>query len=288
MSASRWSRLKELVQGALELEPGERAAFLAEACGDDAVLLREAEELLEGADSAEPGFLEPPDLEPESAAGLQGAARSAAPLRLGEFELLDEVGRGGVGVVYRARQIGLDRIVAVKVLETGLATSEQAILRFEHEARAVAKLHHEGIVPIYAVGVDGVNHWFAMEFVQGGDLAQELQRQRLGRDHRLPLPETPGHASSVAARMRSVARALQAAHDVGVVHRDVKPQNLLIDEDGNLRLADFGLAKDASQGSISISGELLGTPYYMSPEQARARRESIDHRTDVYSAGAVL
>ncbi len=285
MSGDRWDRLKRLVQEALELEPDERPAFLARECAGDTVLLQDAQSLIAGNEAAAPTFLEAPRLDGSEpvAAGSAGA-----PVRLGEFELLEEIGRGGVGVVYRARQAGLDRWVAVKVLEVGLATSEQAIQRFEREARAVAKLHHEGIVPIYAVGAEGVNHWFAMEFVTGGDLAQELQRQRLGRAAKLPLLGASGHARSVARRMSNVARALQAAHDVGVVHRDVKPQNLLIDEEGSLRLADFGLAKDEALGSLSLSGELLGTPYYMSPEQARARRDGIDHRTDVYSAGAVL
>ena len=282
MSPEVWERAKEVLDGARPLPPGEREGFVRRTCGGDAELLDLALELLRGFDSAGDEFLEPPP-PPEA---LPPAPRVHGVL--GEFELIEEIGRGGMGVVYRARQAALERVVAVKVLELGLTTSPRDVDRFLREARASAKLQHDGIVPVHSVGRVGNAHYFAMELVPRGDLAGELQRQAEGGEACYPRPGEPGHVRFAVERIAGVAEALQYAHGRGVVHRDIKPQNLLIGDDDELKLVDFGLAKDESQGSISRTGEVLGTPFYMSPEQARARREGIDHRTDVYSLGTVL
>ena len=208
---------------------------------------------------------------------------------LGEFELVRELGRGGSGVVWLARQPGLDREVALKILPSSPATSARTIERFEREARNVAKLRHPGIVSIYSVDrVDGLS-FFAMEYVPGQDLARLLiqQRQRVPTAA-LPRPGERGRLSAVARCIASVADALEHAHSHGLVHRDVKPQNLLVREDGSVVLADFGLARAEDLGSITKTGELAGTLNYMSPEQLERSKARVDHRTDIFSLGVVL
>ena len=281
MSDPRWERVKELVAETLGLAPDRREAFLSEACAGDHELRAEVESLVRAAESAAPEFLLPPAL-------ATVAAPAGEPKILGEFELLREIGRGAMGVVYEARQKGLERSVAVKVLSIGVTTTQRQVDRFHREAIAVAKLKHPGIVPVFTTGSTQDAHYFAMEYVPGGNLGAELARQRRREPGLLPPPGSPEHLQTCARAAAEIAEALQCAHEAGVVHRDVKPQNILIGEAGAMRLVDFGLAKDESLGSLSRSGEVAGTPHYMSPEQARARRYAIDHRTDVYSLSVVL
>jgi formylglycine-generating enzyme required for sulfatase activity len=282
VSTERYARLKEIVNAALDLAPAERAAYLGAACGDDRELLAEAEELLRAAEDAGTSFLEPPR--------AVATASAPAPMQrtLGDFELLRELGRGAMGIVYEARQRGLERSVALKVLHVGLSTTAAQVERFQRESLAMAKLDHPSIVRVYTTGQTEDAHYFAMEYVPRGSLAAELARQRKGEPGYLPTLGSAAHISSSAQVAAELAEALQCAHDAGLVHRDVKPQNVLIADEGAMRLADFGLARDESMGSLSQSGEVAGTPHYMSPEQARAKRSAIDHRTDVYSLGVVL
>ncbi|MCK6445244.1 MAG: protein kinase [Planctomycetes bacterium] len=215
--------------------------------------------------------------------------------QLGDFRILRELGHGAMGVVYLALQESLQRLVALKVLPVHLTLLENRVERFRREALAAAKLRHPSIVPIFAVGEERGMHYFAMEYVRGKNLAQELETQRARkRDERVADSSDRlgsrangyiGHACEIAAR---IARALDYAHGQGVIHRDVKPQNILIDENGEPFLVDFGLAKDFELESLSGTGDRAGTPHYMSPEQALARRAKIDHRTDVFSLGVVL
>ncbi|QDU84277.1 Serine/threonine-protein kinase StkP [Planctomycetes bacterium Pla163] len=299
----RLARLLALYERAVELEDSEREAFLESACGDDPTLRLELEVLLADDGSGSSRFLEPPGMpshgsKPGTGSGAldpkrKGTDAGAVPFQLGPFDLVSELGRGSSGVVYLASERSLGRQVALKVLSTNVTTTRDQVERFHREAQAVAKLDHPGIVRIHSDGVEGANHWFAMEYVEGRDLAREVELQRLvsvlpGEQPILPRPGERDHAARVAELVARVARALHAAHRAGIVHRDVKPSNILLGADGSVRVADFGLARDAAFGSVSATGDVAGTPHYMSPEQARVERASVDHRTDVYSLGVVL
>jgi aminoglycoside phosphotransferase (APT) family kinase protein len=194
------------------------------------------------------------------------------PAKFGDYELVQEIGRGGMGVVYRAMQASLGREVAVKMILRGQLASQADRERFEAEAQAAARLDHPGIVPVYEVGeIDG-RAYFSMKHVLGTTLAQRLAEG--------PLP--PREASRILA---SVARAIHFAHLRGVLHRDLKPSNILLDENGEPHVTDFGLAKQiADPASLTKSGAVLGTPAYMAPEQAAGARGQIGPASDVYSA----
>ena len=198
------------------------------------------------------------------------------PARFGDYELRQELGRGGMGVVYRAWQGSLSREVAVKMILRGQLATQLDRDRFEAEAQAAAKLDHPGIVPVYEVGeIDG-RAYFSMKFVRGTTLGQRLIAG--------PLP--PREAAQMLA---AVARAIHFAHMRGVLHRDLKPSNILLDEDGEPHVTDFGLAKQLTDGqSVTKSGMMLGTPAYMAPEQAAGVRGQVGPRSDVYSLGVIL
>ena len=261
---------------------------------------------------------------------------SSTPQRLGDFEILRELGRGGMGVVYEARQVSLNRRVALKVLSGGLGLTGKAVKRFRREAEAAAKLHHTNIVPIYATGEENGIHFYAMELVEGPSLDRVIRQMRVSGGAKEPsegnattvepdasgvsewVRETIGLAASsppapspssedstrelsisgsasgtkyfdtVATMMADVADALQHAHDEGVIHRDIKPSNLLLSPDGRVSINDFGLARILEQPGMTMSGEFVGSPLYMSPEQITAGRAPLDHRTDIYSLGATL
>jgi serine/threonine protein kinase len=252
-----------------------------------------------------------------------GAAGPPGPTQLGDFRILREVGRGGMGIVYEAEQVSLGRRVALKVLPLAATLGGTQLQRFQNEARAAAGLHHTNIVPVYFVGSERGVHFYAMQFIDGQSLAAVLARLRRpagpgagqGTDAATtayvppppaaeagaPASTQPGALLTTAggAQGRDYFRAVaelgvQAAegldygHRVGVVHRDVKPGNLLLDGSGRLWVTDFGLAQVQGTDSLTATGELVGTLRYMSPEQALAKRVVIDHRTDVYSLGATL
>jgi eukaryotic-like serine/threonine-protein kinase len=194
----------------------------------------------------------------------------------GDYELLAEIARGGMGVVYKARQVTLNRTVAVKMILGGCLASPDDVKRFRVEAEAAAQLDHPGIVPIYEVGEHEGNHYYSMGFVDGQSLAARVTQG--------PLP--PREA---AALVRNVAEAVHYAHEKGVIHRDLKPGNVLLDEHGRPRVTDFGLAKlTQSASGLTGTGQILGTPSYMPPEQAAAQVHAIGRAADVYSMGAIL
>jgi serine/threonine protein kinase len=197
------------------------------------------------------------------------------PNRLGDFQLLREVGRGGMGIVYEARQVSLGRRVAVKVLPAASLLDARQLQRFQNEARAAAQLNHPHIVDVICVGCDNGVHYFAMRFVDGQTLAEAIQN---------PKSKIPNRAEWIA----QAAEALEYAHAAGVVHRDVKPSNLLVDNEGKLWVTDFGVARFGDDAGLTLTGDLLGTLRYMSPEQALGRLSAIGPRSDVYSLGATL
>src|SRR5215472_13781150 len=236
-----------------------------------------------------------------------------------------------MGVVYEARQVSLNRKVALKVLSGGLGMTSHAVQRFRREAEAAAKLHHTNIVPVYATGEQDGTHFYAMELIEGPSLNHVIRQLRqapgkgpAGAGPAPPEPVTGDPASSgaaltgpyveglgpssasaaggsstqlssgghyfdtVARMVAEVADALEHAHQHGVIHRDIKPSNLLLSPDGRLAVNDFGLARVLEQPGVTITGEFVGTPAYMSPEQITAGRTPLDHRTDIYSLGATL
>jgi serine/threonine protein kinase len=260
---------------------------------------------------------------------------------IGDFRLLREVGRGGMGVVYEAHQLSLDRHVALKVLPCAAALDPRQLQRFKNEAHAAALLNHPNIVPIYSVGCEQGTHYYAMQFIEGQSVAgliTELRRSRADTAHAAPghtftnrveppdgapatnRPQTsplspseeagtpaadtthspsktgdthrPGWKQDYFRRVADLgmkaAEALEHAHQLGVVHRDVKPANLLLDRRGALWITDFGVALLKSKDGLTSTGELVGTLRYMSPEQAGAQRDLVDQRTDIYSLGATL
>jgi len=240
-------------------------------------------------------------------ANLGLAARGRKLLVVPGYEIIDEIGRGGMGIVYRARQLGLQRTVALKMVLTGFHAEPKNLARLRAEAATLARLQHPNIVQIYDVGEAEGRPYFVFEFVAGGSLAQHLQGK----------PQ-PVHAASQL--VETLARAVQAAHTNGVIHRDLKPANILLQKDEGKRLkdeknsdpsdslfiahrspfnlpkiTDFGLAKciggdeeGAGPGGLTVTGDLLGTPNYMAPEQAMARRQPLGPTADVYALGAIL
>jgi tetratricopeptide (TPR) repeat protein len=212
-----------------------------------------------------------------------GARASAAPLlAFSDYELLEEIARGGMGVVYRARQVSLNRPVAIKLMLGGYLANAAGMQRFRAEAETAAQLHHPNIVAIYEVGDHEGQPFFSMELVAGRNLAQVV------RDESLP-------SRKAAAYLKAIAEAVQYAHSRSVLHRDLKPSNILIDENDQPRITDFGLAKRLSDPQLSttdpqltLTGQVLGSPSFIPPEQAAGQKDAIGPASDVYSLGAIL
>ncbi len=277
MTPERWREVDAVLRGALFCEPERRAAFVAHACGEDEALRREVASLLDAHDRADDDFLERP-----AAEVLQGrSAPSPLVARLvnalaDRYEIECELAHGGMATVYLARDVRHDRRVAIKVLREELAAAVGAE-RFLEEIRVTASLQHPHILPLFDSGnVDGLL-WYVMPFVEG-----ETLRSRLAREGRLPV-------DTALQFFCEMADALDYAHHHGVVHRDVKPENVLL-QSGHALVADFGIAlalERAGGERLTRTGISLGTPQYMAPEQA-AGEHAVDARTDVYALGAVL
>jgi len=286
MANERWLRLKALHERVFEL-PLEAAREIVEReLADDPELAKELVSLLEQK-TEDTSFLKFDDAP---------VSPSIFPPhhRLGDYELLHEIGRGGMGFVYMARHLPLERDVALKVLNPSLSFRQEHVDRFRREAQRLAQFKNPGIVPIFDVqSIDSV-HFFAMEFVDGLDLHRELVclRKQAGVDsHRATLPpaDSKGYFKIIAGIVRQAAGALADAHEHRITHRDIKPHNLILGRDGRLRIVDFGIARDESMGRAKDRDEPAGTIYYMSPEQAKLSRDRVvDHRTDIYSLGVVL
>ncbi len=193
----------------------------------------------------------------------------------GDYELLEEIARGGMGVVYKARQLSLGRIVAVKMMQPGIVATDEEVQRFRAEATAAASLQHPNIVAIHEIGEQDGLHYFSMDYIEGDSLA--------GMAARKPLEE-----KVAAAHVRTLAATIQYAHDKGIIHRDLKPANVLFDRAGQLHITDFGLARAIDRhSSLTATGTLLGTPSYMAPEQAEGGK-NLGPTTDVYALGVIL
>lgn len=204
------------------------------------------------------------------------SANLALPNPFGDYELIEEIARGGMGAVFKARQKSLDRLVALKVILAGAFASKEHVDRFSVEARAAAKLRHSGIVAVYEFGQVGRQHYFSMEYVEGANLSTICNGK-------------PIDGVRAAGYLKAVAEAVHYAHEQGVLHRDIKPANILIDRADRVQITDFGLAKHSeAQMELTATGQIIGTPHYMAPEQARGDWSSVDRRSDVYSLGAVL
>ena len=207
----------------------------------------------------------------------EGVGSGARQSGLEDYDVLREIAKGGMGVVYEARQRSLNRVVALKMIKAGQLANAEDVARFYAEAEAAANLRHPNIVAVYEVGrADAAQHYFTMDYVAGPSLLDVVRKQPLS-------------AREAAAYVVKVARAIQFAHDRSVLHRDLKPSNILLGEDGEPRVTDFGLAKRIDQDArLTVAGAVVGTPAYMPPEQARGDTRNVGRAADIYSLGAVL
>ena len=278
MTSDRWAEVERIYHDALERGDGERAAFLEDACGGDDALKREVSSLLEH-EPAAGAFLERPALEDEAKRLPQGPR--VGPRGIDGYEILSLVGEGGMGEVYRARDLTLGREVAIKVLARSVAGGAGNLRRFEEEARLASALNHPNIVTIYGVGEKPDFAYIAMELVRGRTLRALLAADRV----------TVKRALDLAVQL---AEALAAAHAIGIIHRDLKPENLMVTPEGLLKVLDFGIAKlqgptpgtGAPRGFQTEDGRILGTVGYMSPEQAAGKPAS--HASDQFALGTIL
>ncbi len=287
MTPVEFQRVAVAFQHVRELPLGVREAWLATRLGSRPDLLGHVQKMLVAdqrdpfrrsplydhlatvdlAASTDPGRRTNPENEPSS---------DKLPPSLPGYQLLRELGRGGMGVVFKARQHAPQRIVAVKMILAGEFASAQEVERFRAEAQAAANLSHSGIVPIYEVGHHQGRHFFSMGYIEGESLAAVIGRQVWS-------PE------KIAQLVLKIAEAMAHAHAAGIVHRDLKPSNILLDPQGEPRVTDFGLAKRLGEDSeMTYSGQILGSPGYMAPEQAAGRRHEISAATDIYGLGAIL
>ena len=287
METERWRKVERLYHSALELAEIDRAEFVQEACGGDESIEREVKSLL--AESETVDFLEVPALE-VAARNLAASATPAGephPATIGRFRIIRLLGEGGMGTVYEAEQEEPRRIVALKVIKLGLATPDR-LRRFRQESHALARLQHPGIAQIYESNTAdtgfGPQPYFAMEFIRGLPLRQYAEVHQLSTRQKLEL-------------MVKVCEAVHHAHQRGLIHRDLKPGNILVDEAGQPKILDFGVARvteaDLQEGDAQPTmqtglGQLVGTLAYMSPEQVLGDPLEVDTRSDVYSLGVIL
>jgi eukaryotic-like serine/threonine-protein kinase len=274
MTPERWQQIRDVLEKALELAPGQRSSFLDGACLSDQSLRREVETLLASSEDARSGFLESSPLRVTITSGT----------KLGEYEVKSLLGSGGMGEVYRARDSRLGRDVAIKVLPSFLSTDSDRLRRFEQEARAAAALNHPNILAVFQMGTYQGAPYLVSELLEGETLREQIKRGRLA-------------ARKAIDYGVQIARGLAAAHEKGIAHRDLKPENLFVTKDGRVKILDFGLAKlmqpqsGSDDNAITLTkgteaGMVMGTVGYMAPEQVRG--QTADHRADIFAFGAIL
>src|SRR6476659_6959746 len=285
MNAERWQQVNDLFHSAVERAPGERAAFLEEACQGDEDLRREVKSLLTSHERTD-GFIESPAFEVAPELLTNDRTGALVGELIGHYRIESLIGVGGMGEVYLARDERLGRKAALKFLPHSLTTDEAQLSRFKNEARTASALNHPNILTVYEIGAEGNVQFIATEFIEGVTLRDALASGRMSAHN----------AMEIAVQ---VASALAAAHDAGVVHRDIKPANIMLRPDGYAKVLDFGIAKLTEQKRASDAhrvettallqtrpGLVLGTAHYMSPEQARGQK--VDARSDIWSLGVVL
>src|SRR5687768_7431971 len=292
MKAERLQQVSPIFRQAVDLPSEERAAFLATACGDDAVLREDVERLLIAHEQAG-SFIESPAYE-RAAELLTDEPASIVGQLISHYRIVRPLGIGGMGVVYLASDTKLGRSIALKFLPSDVASDKERMRRFIQEAKAAATLNHPNIAHIYEVGETGNTHFIAIEYVDGVTLGDKIHRERA------PLGQ-------LLKYLTQVAEGLGKAHAAGIVHRDLKPDNIMITRDDYAKILDFGLAKlvepqrasgaarpssgetaTAILAQHSMPGMIMGTAGYMSPEQAQGKVRELDHRSDIFSFGCIL
>src|SRR5262247_250128 len=283
MKPDQWRQVDQLFQAALERASEERTAFISEACGGDDSLRREVEALL-AADGQAESFIEAPAYAVAAPLIVEDETPSPMGKIIGHYQVISLVGRGGMGEVYCARDTKLDRVVALKILPKEMSVDWERMRRFSREAKAASALNHPNVAHIYEIGEAEGLSFIAMEYVEGQTLAARINGQPLAVNEILEIGN-------------QIADALDEAHGKGITHRDIKPANVMLNERGQVKVLDFGLAKIARQTSPDLasdistlaktaSGVVMGTVPYMSPEQARGLE--VDARADIWSLGVTL
>ena len=284
MTPARWQQAKAIFHSVLDLAPGERSAFLSEACEADEALRKEVESLI-ASHEKDGSFIDSPAYE-VAAEILTNDPELRAGQMIGHYQILSTLGKGGMGEVYLAQDTKLSRKVALKVLPGAFTRDQERLQRFKQEARATSAMNHPNILTIFEIGEADGRHYITTEFIEGQTLGQRIAAG----------PLKLGETLNIAEQITS---ALSAAHGAGIVHRDVKPENIMIRRDGIVKVLDFGLAKlaqnqplrsgpeDSTRALVKTNtGVVMGTFAYMSPEQARGL--SLDARTDIWSLGVVI
>ncbi|MEP6923173.1 MAG: serine/threonine-protein kinase, partial [Pyrinomonadaceae bacterium] len=284
MNQDRWQKVKVLFEAAVELAPLERRRFLDNSCGKDNELRREVENLLDSDEDAE-SFLEYPAAQEVASLIIQAETKNFATGKsFGHYEIIRQIGAGGMGEVYLAQDTRLDRRVAVKILNREFSRHEQNLQRFIQEAKAASALNHPNILVIHEIGETADSNYIVSEFIEGDTLREHFRNR-------------PLKLSEILDISTQIANALSAAHAARIVHRDIKPENIMVRPDGYVKILDFGLAKlvepkvigfeDATaRQNQTAKGVILGTVNYMSPEQAKG--EKLDERTDIFSFGVLV
>jgi len=285
MTPEQWQKVEDVLQGALDRSPDERASFLAEACAGDLELKEEAISLVNAYDAAG-DFIEQPAIVRDARVFVDDDLDHKIGRAIGPYKIIDGLGVGGMGEVYLAEDTRLDRLVALKILPAYFASDDSRLRRFQREARAASALNHPNILTIHEVGESAGIRYIATEFIDGQTLRELMRNEELSPEDVLNIAE-------------QVASALAAAHAAGIVHRDIKPENIMRRTDGLVKILDFGIAKlmepetpdylDQTQPGARTqteAGLVMGTVNYMSPEQARGL--PVDERTDIWSLGVVL
>ena len=287
MTPEEWQQIDRIFNQALSLPPNQRPAFLSQACGSNAELRRQIELMIKSDEDT--GFLNTPVTEKADSLFRDYINQTLTGEILGHYKILERIGIGGMGEVYLAEDLRLQRKVALKILPAKYTQDQDWLQRFQREAMATAKLNHQNIITVFEVAeVDGI-HFIATEFIEGTTLRELLNRGRLDVNKSLDIAI-------------QIARAIEAAHAAGIVHRDIKPENIMVRPDGLVKTLDFGLAKltenpietisaDTTQSenkspNLTQKGALMGTPRYMSPEQVRS--QNVDERADIFCLGGVL